>query len=380
MLALEGVKVLDLTHVIAGPLATHQLCVMGAEVIKIERPEFGDSARSLAAQPELEGLTPAFKAINIGKKSVVLDLKTQDGRDAVLKLAKTADVFVENFRPGVAKKLGLAAEDIRGVNSDIIYCSISGWGQSGPMSQTPAYDHVVQAATGLMAMQGDESHGEDPIKIGFPVIDAATGMTAATAIVSALLRRARGDTSPIELDVSMIDSALVLNGMMVAGTRAAGKPLGRAGNRGFVASPGADTLPTKDGYISLGANTFGQFRKLCETIGRPELAAAPYLPEGLPEDGFLTNLATSELRDALIDAMESFEALDLEERLLAKGVPAAKVRNLHEFLTELYPDTPGADIPQSDGVLGTGFRWLGERQAGLRPAPKLGQDTDAYVK
>lgn len=379
MQPLEGVRVLDLTHVIAGPLATHQLCAMGADVVKIERPEIGDSVRSLSTQPELEGLTPAFKALNIGKKSVVLDLKTAQGRKAVLDLARTADVFVENFRPGVARNLGLAAEDIRKVRPEIVYCSISGWGQSGPMARTPAYDHVIQAATGLMAMQGDEDQGAEPIKIGFPVVDAATGMTAATAILAALLRRAKGDRTPIELDVSMVDSALVLNNSMVAATRALGKPLGRVGNRGFIASPGSDTLPTRDGHIALGANSMGQFRKLCEVLGQPELAAPPYLPDGLPDDAFLTNLATPELRDKLIAAMKTVDAQALETRLLASGVPASKVRNLHEFLTEQYPHTPGIDIPRSDGVLGAGFRFLGETRTDLRPAPRLGQDTDETI-
>lgn len=380
MQPLEGVRVLDLTHVIAGPLATHQLCVMGAEVIKIEKPETGDSARSLSANPELEGLTPAFCALNIGKKSVALDLKTDEGRKAVLRLAETADVFVENFRPGVAKRLGLAASDIRAVNPNVIYCSISGWGQSGPMAQTPAYDHVIQAATGLMAMQGDDSLGAEPIKVGFPVIDSATGMCAATAILAALYRRARGDMAPIELDVSMIDSALLLTNTIVASTRAAGKTPSRAGNRGFVASPGADTLPTREGYISLGANTLGQFRKLCETIDRPDLAAAPYLPEGLPDDAFLTKMATDTLRAELIKAMASFTASDLEGLLHAKGVPAAKVRDMYQFLSENYPDTPGADIPESGGILGTGFRWIGESQHPMRPAPRLGQDTQDVLK
>ncbi len=216
--------------------------------------------------------------------------------------------------------------------------------------------------------------------VGFPVIDSATGMCATTAILAALYRRARGDTAPIELDVSMIDSALLLTNTIVASTRAADKAPGRAGNRGFVASPGADTLPTKDGYISLGANTLGQFRKLCETIGRPELALAPFLPEGLPDDAFITKMATDTLRSELIQAMASFTASDLEALLHSKGVPAAKVRDMHQFLSENYPDTPGVDVPESGGILGTGFRWIGESQHALQPAPRLGQDTQDVLK
>ncbi|MEM7118113.1 MAG: CoA transferase [Chloroflexota bacterium] len=373
MQPLEGIRVLDLTHVIAGPLATHQLRALGAEVIKIERPLLGDSIRSLAAQPELEGLTPAFRAFNIGKKSVEIDLKSAEGRDAVLALAATADVFVENFRPGVAKRLGLSASDIRKVRPAVIYCSISGWGQSGPRAETPAYDHVIQAATGMMALQGNGDADAPPIKVGFPVIDSATGMQAATAIVAAVLRRARGDSSPIELDISMVDSALVLMSSTVAITRAAGKAPVPAGNRGFVGSPGAETLPTKDGHISVAANTFIQFCNLCNVLGCPELTKPPYLPAGLPDDAFLTNMASDTLRHKLIIELQRFETSDLERQLLEVGVPASKVRNLHEYMTELYPQTPGVDIPGGDGVLGSGFRWLGETEPEIDPAPRLGQ-------
>ena len=147
--------------------------------------------RALDMQPELDGLTPGFRALNAGKKSVVVDLGTEQGRATVLRIAETCDVFVENFRPGVARRLGLGPEDLSAVRSDIIYCSISGWGQSGPNSARGAYDHVIQAATGMMALQGS-GPDDPPIKVGFPVIDIATGMSAAEAILAAVIRRAAG--------------------------------------------------------------------------------------------------------------------------------------------------------------------------------------------
>lgn len=376
MLPLEGIRILDLTHIIAGPFATHQLRTLGAEVIKVEKPGVGDTLRGLAAEAGREGLPPAFRALNSGKKSLEVDLKTAAGRDRILELAATAEVFVENFRPGVAKRLGLSAEEIRKVRPDVIYCSISGWGQTGPMSEAPAFDHVIQAATGMMVLQGNGDAGAPPIKVGFPVIDSAAGMVATTAILSAVLRRLRGDESPIELDISMVDSALMLMNSMVATTRATGQAPTSVGNRGFVASPGAATLPTKDGYISLGANTFQQFRVLCEILGSPELAAPPYLPAGLADGSFLTNMATEQLQSKLESALQQFEASDLEAKLVAAGVPASKVRNLHEYLTEVYPNTPGIDVPESDGVLGSGFRWLGESAPEMSAAPQLGQHND----
>ncbi|MEM8860572.1 MAG: CoA transferase [Chloroflexota bacterium] len=377
MQPLEGIRILDLTHVIAGPFSTHQMRTLGAEVIKVERPGIGDGVRSMGILPD--GTSPPFRALNSGKKSVEIDLKTAEGREAVLKLAADSDVFIENFRPGVAKSLGLTAADIRAVRPDVIYCSISGWGQSGPRAGFPAYDHVIQAATGMMALQGDGDPDAAPIKVGFPVIDFAAGMMAATAILAAVLRRARGDTAPIELDVSMVDSAMMLMGSTASMVRAFDRAPKPAGNRGFVGSPGAETLPTKDGYISLGANTIGQFRTLCQILGRPELAAPPYLPDGLPEGSYLSNIATDELREELIKGLEKFEAGALEERLTSAGVPAAKVRNLHEYLTEVYPETPGIDLPNSDGVFGSGFRWLGEELVELPPAPSLGEHTEEYL-
>ena len=375
---LEGFRVLDLTHVLAGPCATHHLCCMGAEVIKIERPASGDSMRALAMQPELNGLPPGFRALNAGKKSVVVDLATEAGRARLLQMARHCDVFVENFRPGVARRLGLGPEDIRAVRPDIIYCSISGWGQSGPNSSRGAYDHVVQAATGMMMLQG-AGPDEPPVKVGFPVIDIATGISAAEAILAAVVRRLRGDMTPITLDVSMADCALALMSGPAAGTLATGKAPARVGNRGFVGSPGAETFTTADGHISVAANTMGQFATLCRLLGRPELAAPPHLPAGLSGGAFLANCATDDLRAELARAFSAAKAETLETALNEAGVPAAKVRDLGEYLAEVYPGTPGIGVDGETVALGPAFRWVDERWPALGPAPTLGADTDAYL-
>src|SRR5579872_273015 len=170
MRPLQGIRVIDLTHVLAGPFSTHQLCMLGADVIKIERPGQGDQTRGLALQPELNGLAPGFVSLNTGKRSVVLDLKSEAGIRALENLVATADVFVENFRPGKAAKLGLTPERLHAINPRLVYCSISGWGQLGPNASRPAYDHVIQAATGMMSLQGDDPNAP-PVKVGFPVID-----------------------------------------------------------------------------------------------------------------------------------------------------------------------------------------------------------------
>lgn len=378
MLPLDGYRVLDLTHVLAGPCATHHLRCLGAEVIKVERPGGGDPMRALDMQPEFEGLPPGFRALNAGKKSVVVDLSTEEGREAILRLAATCDVFVENFRPGVAKRFGLGADEIRAVRPDVIYCSISGWGHGGPNSARGAYDHVIQAATGMMALQGGAADAA-PVKVGFPVIDIATGMSAAEAIMAAIVRRLRGDDAPITLDVSMVDCALSLMAGPAASTLATGKAPAKVGNRGFVGSPGAETFATADGFISVAANTMGQFRILCRELGRPELSEPPHVPGGLGDGAFLANAATDELRGHLAGAFAMMEAEALEAALNENGVPSSKVRDLGEYLTTLYPQTPGIGVEGEPFALGPAFRWGDLGAPALPEAPRLGADTELLI-
>lgn len=378
MKPLDGFRVLDLTHVLAGPCATHHLRCLGAEVIKIERPDSGDPMRELGTRPQLAGVPPGFRALNCGKKSVVLDLPTDEGRRALLELAKTSDILVENFRPGVLKRLGLGPDDVQAVQPRIIYCSISGWGQRGAKSSHGAYDHVVQAASGMMLLQSGAASGE-PVKVGYPVIDIATGVSAAEAILAAVVRRLRGDETPITIDVSMLDSALSLMSGHAAATVATGQAPKRVGNRGFVGSPGADTFATLDGHISVAANTVRQFGYLCRAIGRPDLAAPPHIPASLAADAFLSDLATDALRAELATAFAASRAEDLERDLNAQGVPAARVRDIKEALSELYPQTPGIGVAGQSGVLGPAFRYDGEDAIELPPAPKLGADTSAVL-
>ncbi len=379
MRPLEGFRVLDLTHVLAGPFATHHLRCLGAEVIKVERPGGGDPMRALGRLPEQGDLPPTFRALNAGKKSVTADLGTAEGRALVLRLAESADVFVENFRPGVARRLGLGPEAVRAVRPGIVYCSISGWGQAGANAPRGAYDHVIQAATGMMALQGSGADAA-PVKVGFPVVDIATGISAAEAILAALIRRLRGDEGPITLDVSMVDSALALMAGPAAVTQATGRAPDRVGNRGFVGSPGAETFATADGHLSVAANTMGQFATLCRLLGRPELAGPPHIPAGLPPEAFLGNLASDGLRAALAEAFAAAEAGGLEAALNAAGVPAAKVRDLGAYLREVYPDTPGIGVAGEPLAFGPAFRWT---EGGDPPepvaVPELGADTAALA-
>jgi crotonobetainyl-CoA:carnitine CoA-transferase CaiB-like acyl-CoA transferase len=390
MRPLEGVRVIDLTHVLAGPFSTHQLCMLGADVIKVEKPGQGDQTRGLAMQPELNGLAPGFVALNSGKRSVVVDLKTEEGREVVERLVATADVFVENFRPGKAARLGLTPERLHAINPALIYCSISGWGQVGPNAPRPAYDHVIQAATGMMSLQGDDAEAP-PMKVGFPVIDIGTGMLAANAMLAALLRRARGDQAAIVLDVSMVDASALLMVGAVANYWLSGIAPRRVGNQGFVGSPGADTFPTADGWISTAANTLRQFQTMCGVLGRPDILTNKALLPKLPDspDGFLSDLGGKAVRDELVNAFAAHSAAAWEERLAAAGVPASKVQTVPSYLDGHYLQSGRADCVLEAHPLGRaaparifneGFRWTGEAASRPGRPPRLGEHTTEILK
>lgn len=241
---LEGVRVIDMSHVIAGPLASFYLAQLGAEVIKVEAPQGGEVMRT--GKPE-EGDTPTgFVALNAGKRSLAIDIRTAQGAQAVRDLARTADVFIENFRPGVVAKYGLHYEAISALKPDMIYCSISGYGQAGEWSGRGAYDHVVQALTGMMMMSG-ENPSDPPVKVGFPVIDVAVGMLGALSIVSALHRRDR-DGIGQQIDASMVQASLMLMYPSASTFLTNGAEPQRVGNRGYTGSPTADTYRCRDGW------------------------------------------------------------------------------------------------------------------------------------
>ena len=208
--ALAGLRVIDTTHVLAGPFASYQMAVLGAEVIKIEDPSDPDQARLQGSDRALSnaGMGTAFMSQASNKKAVALNLKVEGGREALKRLIETADVFVENYRPGAFEKLGLGYEDMRALNPRLIYCSISAFGSTGPRREQTGYDSVLQAFSGMMAMTGDQD--SDPLKCGAPVVDYATGTTAAYAITAALLQRERNGGKGQFVDVSMLDVALML--------------------------------------------------------------------------------------------------------------------------------------------------------------------------
>lgn len=390
MLPLQSIRIIDTSHVIAGPMATHQLCMLGAEVIKIERPGLGDAMRGLAVAPQMQGLTPGFVGLNAGKRSVALRLDRPQGLAALHRLVANADVFVENFKPGTAAKLKIDAATLHAINPRLIYCSLSGWGQVGPNAPRGAYDHVIQAATGMMALQGSDP-AAPPIKVGFPVIDVATGQSAALAIMAALMRRQQGDDTPICIDVSMVDAAVQLMSGTAARVLMTGQGVERFGNRGFVDSPGSNTFPCQDGWLSTGANTLRQFETLCGILGRPELATAPRWLQRVPTDpqAFLTGCAGPDLHDELSRAFQIRPAAQWEEQLNGSGVPASAVRTLDEYLDGPYRQcgsiSAKVPVPTPTGVrevevIGAGFRWSGVQPLPHEAPPLLGADTEDVLR
>lgn len=385
-LPLEGLRVLDMSHVIAGPLASFYLSQMGAEVIKIESPVGGDVMRS--SKPFRAGEVPeGFVSLNAGKRSLAIDIRKPEGSELVRTLAATADVFMENFRPGVVARYGLGEEDIRSVRKDIIYCSISGYGQDGPWSTRGAYDHVIQALTGMMMMNGGAD--EAPQKVGFPVIDVAVGMLGAMSVMGALLRRSRtaeGQT----IDASMVQAALMLMYPHATSFLTHKIEPVRVGNRGYTGSPTADTYRCRDGWLATAANTPVQFRKLAEILGLLHLCddgdALDLHAFNAANGGFVVAKNLPYLQKCFHHAFADQSAHEMEERLNAVGVPAARVRRLGEFLDEaVSPQTlnfqpnqfsQGSESVQTPGL---GFHYKHVPDASTRGAPSHGSDTDLLL-
>jgi len=377
---LEGIRVLDLSHVIAGPLASFYLAQLGAEVIKVEPPLAGEVLRSMTNGVDTDTPT-GFAAINAGKQSLALDIRTQQGADLLRSLAASADVFIENFRPGVVARYGLDYASIQAIRPDIVYCSISGFGQQGDWSQRGAYDHVVQAMTGMMMMSG-EGDNAPPIKVGFPVIDVAVGMLGALSIVSSLHRRSRDGTGQY-IDASMVQASLMLMYPNTCAYLTDGAPTRRVGNRGYTGSPAADTYRCSDGWLAVAANTPEQFRKLTAAIGIEALCRDPRaldLDAFNRPNGFVVPNDREYVAQQLRQAFASRSAMQLEDLLSQAGVPAAKVRKLEEFLSEA--DATGCvDLPDhrfSQGgreirTHGLGFRFGHEGGPTRTGAPSLGE-------
>ncbi|MCX6133831.1 MAG: CaiB/BaiF CoA-transferase family protein [Ignavibacteriales bacterium] len=277
MKLLDGIRVLDLTNVLSGPFATLHLSLAGAEVIKVENPTDGDLARKLGSVPKFNQMLmgTSFLAQNANKKSLTLNLKAPEGKEIFRRLAKTADVVVENFRPDVMNRLGLSYEALSKDNPRLVYCAISGFGQTGPDALKPAYDQIIQGLSGEMAINGDERL--NPLRAGFPVCDTVGGLNAAFAIMGALFYRERTGEGQF-IDVSLLDSIMPLMGWVAANLMIGGQQPVMMGNDNFTAAP-SGTFRTRDGYVNIAANKQEQWESVADVLGLPELKTDPRFQE-----------------------------------------------------------------------------------------------------
>ncbi len=378
--ALEGIRVLDLTNVLAGPFSAYQLALLGAEVIKVEVPHSGDLARQLGADTELNKrkMGASFLAQNGGKKSLTLNLKSDQGKEVLTRLVRSADVLIENFRPGVMARLGVGYDVLKEVNPRLVYCAISGFGQAGPLKYSPAYDQIVQGLSGVMSITGDQDSA--PLRVGYPVADTIGGMTAAFAIASALVRQARTGEGEF-IDVSMLDSTIVTMGWIVSNYLIAGKTPVPMGNENFTAAP-SGTFKTGDGLLNIAANKQEQFVALAETVGRSDLVADPRFAE---REVRKQNRAA--LTVELEQALSTQSAAQWETLLTAQGVPAGRVLTVPEVLAhpqivhrELlthFDAVPGID--RSIDVVRAGFKMHSGNPDIDSPPPRLGEHTDEIL-
>jgi crotonobetainyl-CoA:carnitine CoA-transferase CaiB-like acyl-CoA transferase len=368
---LAGVRIVDLSRVLAGPYATMTLADLGADVVKVEHPAGGDETRGWGP-PFAGGESAYFLSVNRGKRSVALDLKDAEARDLALELCARADVVVENFRPGGAARLGLDYETVQALRREIVYCTISGFGSREPTDRA-GYDFTVQAESGLMAITG-EPDGE-PLKVGVAIVDVLAGLNAATAILAALRRRdLTGEGGRVE--VSLLDSAFAALVNVGANALLTGEEPQRYGNAHPSIVP-YQPFRAADGWIAVAAANDGLYTRLCQAIDRPDLAA---------DERYSTNEARVLNREPLIGELQAVFAArstdDWERLLLAAGVPAGKIRGVGEALRTAPARTRRVDHPTAGAIelVGPPFKLNSAALGPSTPPPLLGQHTAEVLR
>ncbi|MBD3333846.1 CoA transferase [candidate division GN15 bacterium] len=369
---LDGIRVLDLTNVLSGPFATLHLALLGAEVIKIENPKDGDLARKLGIVPDYNKklMGTSFLAQNSNKKSVTLNTKTSEGKDIFRRMVKDADILVENFRPGVMKRLGLDYDTLHEINPRLVYCSISGFGQTGPDSKRPAYDQIIQGLSGEMAINGDERL--NPLRAGFPVCDTVGGLNAAFAIMAALYHCQRTGEGQY-IDIALIDSIMPLMGWVAANLLIGGKEPQIMGNDNFTAAP-SGTFKTADGHINIAANKQEQWEAVCDVLDTPELKTDPRFQERDTRKINRKEL-TPLLEEQLMKKPTSFWVQALNE----KSVPSGEILGLRDALRQPQIEHRGIlhkiSVPEIGEIDVFGLTALFDRTSAdiKAPPPVLGE-------
>lgn len=371
-MALQGIRVLDMSRVLAGPWCTQTLADLGAEVWKIEAPVNGDDTRSWMP-PEVDGESTYFMCANRSKQSLAINLKTPEGQALVRRLAEQADVLVENYRLGTLERFGLGYEDLAEVNPRLVYCSISGYGRTGPRASEPGYDFIIQAESGLMAITGAEE-GE-PMKLGVAITDLVTGMNGVQAILAALFSRERTGRGQ-HIDLALLDGATCILANIGSGYLAAGHEPQRFGNAHPTVVP-YQIMSSCDGQFALAVGNDRQFSSLCLAMGRPELAR---------DERYRLNRDRVLNRDTLIPELQrTFSAQTTDYWIgcvRAAGVPCGSVRTVPQAMDAPEIEARGLIAKVADARHGTlrltasplKLRGTPPRKPGA--PPRLGEHTD----
>ena len=373
-LPLSGIRVIDLTRVLAGPLCTMLLGDMGAEVIKIEDPDRGDDTRDWA--PFVDGWSTYFLGVNRNKKSVVIDLKSDEGTALLADLIRSADVLVENFRPGALARLGFGAGPTRELNPRLIYCSISGYGATGPRSDLPGYDMVIQGESGLMDVTGFPETG--PTKVGVAITDCLAAQYAVQGILLALLSRARTGQGQV-VDIALLDAAVSILGLPTGIVAATGRSPGRLGNAHPSLAP-YEPYQAADGQVIVAVANPRLWSRFCKAVGLEDLEDDPRFATN--SDRLAHRVALNERIEHVFVATRVDELID---RLAAAGVPCGRVRSINDVLRDpqLVARNMLVEIPAGAAsvcVPGNPVKLSAAPVLPLEPPPALGQHTEEIAR
>jgi CoA:oxalate CoA-transferase len=378
--AFEGIRIIDFSQVLAAPFAVMQLALLGAEVIKVEQPDGGDQTRGLMNIGADQGLSPSFLAMNLNKQSITLNLKTPAAVEIVKKLILTADVVVENFKAGTMARLGLGYDELKALKPDIIYCSVTGYGQTGPKAGEAAYDGAIQASSGMMSQNGHAQTG--PTRTGYMPVDMSTALNTAFSIAAALFRRANTGLGQ-RIDVAMMDTAIVMQAPQYSNYLNQGNLLGLIGNASPTKQPTANVFATQDSFIQVVAIRQPQVEQLFAALGESDKLQLEAFAN--PQARIDNSVEVGQL---VAEQLKKATTAHWMQKLTALGIPAAEIRSLPEVMAdpqfdtrELFETLPHPlDQSKTFTVVKAGYMLDADGPRVRSTPPLLGQDTTAVLR